>query len=117
MRSVTEKMHRRNVNYLTDLSVQITTNTSENVHRVIHSIKLLQHAYTGYYVMRKGGSDMDSFQLSMIQKAIHRTYDELGKEVDSQGVIVDEIQKAQEEYLSALSHETAIDKRYLKSLI
>ncbi|MFB5580164.1 DUF3921 domain-containing protein [Bacillus albus] len=60
---------------------------------------------------------MDSFQLLMIQKAIHRTYDELGKEVDSQGVIVDEIQKAQEEYLSALSHETAIDKRYLKSLI
>ena len=34
-----------------------------------------------------------------------------------QGAIVDEIQKAQEEYLSALSHETAIDKRYLKSLI
>ncbi|MDA2594254.1 DUF3921 family protein [Bacillus cereus group sp. Bc061] len=60
---------------------------------------------------------MDSFQLSMIQKAIHRTYDKLGKEVDSQGAIVDEIQKAQEEYLSALSHETAIDKRYLKSLI
>ncbi|MFJ1133033.1 DUF3921 family protein, partial [Bacillus thuringiensis] len=28
---------------------------------------------------------MDNFQLSMIQKAIHRTYDELGKEVDSQG--------------------------------
>ena len=50
-------------------------------------------------------------------KAIHRTYDELGKEVDSQDAIVDEIQKAQEEYLSALSHETAIDKRYLKSLI
>ena len=67
--------------------------------------------------MRKGGTDMDSFQLSMIQKAIHRTCDELGKEVDSQGAIVDEIQKAQEEYLSALSHETAIDKRYLKSLI
>lgn len=67
--------------------------------------------------MRKGGTNMDSFQLLMIQKAIHRTYDELGKEVDSQGVIVDEIQKAQEEYLSALSHETAIDKRYLKSLI
>lgn len=43
--------------------------------------------------MRKGGTDMDSFQLSMIQKAIHRTYDELGKEVDSQGAIVDEIQK------------------------
>ncbi len=37
--------------------------------------------------------------------------------MDSQGAIVDEIQKAQEEYLSALSHETAIDKRYLKSLI
>ncbi|EEM90475.1 TPA: DUF3921 family protein [Bacillus anthracis] len=53
----------------------------------------------------------------MIQKAIHRTYDEIGKELDSQGAIVDEIQKAQEEYLSALSHETAIDKRYLKSLI
>ena len=58
---------------------QITTNISENVHRVIHSIKLLQRAYTGYYVMRKGGSHMDNFQLSMIQKAIHRTYDELGK--------------------------------------
>lgn len=67
--------------------------------------------------MRKGGTGMDSFQLSMIQKAIHRTYDELGKEVDSQGAMVDEIQKAQEEYLSALSHETAIDKRYLRSLI
>ena len=53
-----EKMHRRNVNCLTDLSVQITISTSENVHRVIHSIKLLQRAYTGYYVMRKGGSDM-----------------------------------------------------------
>ena len=39
------------------------------------------------------------------------------EKVDSQGAIVDEIQKAQEEYLSALSHETAIDKRYLKSLI
>ena len=38
------------------------------------------------------------------------------EKVDSQGAIVDEIQKAQEEYLSALSHETAIDKRYLKSL-
>ena len=63
-----EKMHRRNVNCLTDLSVQITISTSENVHRVIHSIKLLQRAYTGYYVMRKGGSDMDNFQLSMIQK-------------------------------------------------
>ena len=87
-----EKMHRRSVNYLTDLSVQITTNTSENVHLVIHSIKLLQRAYTGYYVMRKGGT-MDSFQLSMIQKAIHRTYDEIGKELDSQGAIVDEIQK------------------------
>ena len=99
MRSATEKMHRRNVNCLTDLSVQITTSTSENVHLVIHSIKLLQRAYTGYYVMRKGGTDMDSFQLSMIQKAIHRTYDEPGK-VDSQGAIVDEIQKAQEEYLS-----------------
>ena len=37
--------------------------------------------------------------------------------MDSQDAIVDEIQKAQEEYLSALSHETAIDKRYLKSLI
>ena len=36
---------------------------------------------------------MDSFQLSMIQKAIHRTYDEIGKELDSQGAIVDEIQK------------------------
>ena len=36
--------------------------------------------------------------------------------MDSQDAIVDEIQKAQEEYLSALSHETAIDKRYLKSL-
>ena len=56
-----EKMHRRNVNCLTDLSVQITISTSENVHRVIHSIKLLQRAYTGYYVMRKGGSDMDNF--------------------------------------------------------
>ncbi len=44
--------------------------------------------------MRKGGTDMDSFQLSMIQKAIHRTYDELGKEVDNQGAIVDEIQKS-----------------------
>ena len=43
--------------------------------------------------MRKGGTNMDSFQLSMIQKAIHRTYDEIGKELDSQGAIVDEIQK------------------------
>ncbi|MEN1935357.1 DUF3921 family protein [Paenibacillus sp. 102] len=60
---------------------------------------------------------MDGFQFSMIQKAIHRTYDELGKEIDFQGVAADEIQKAQEEYLSALSHETLIDKRYLKSLI
>ncbi|MBY0595412.1 DUF3921 family protein [Bacillus bingmayongensis] len=60
---------------------------------------------------------MDGFQLSMIQKAIHRTYDELGKQIDLQGVAIDEIQKAQEEYLSALSHETLIDKRYLKSLI
>ncbi|EMA6341920.1 DUF3921 family protein [Bacillus cytotoxicus] len=59
---------------------------------------------------------MDGFQLSMIQKAIHRTYDELGKELDFQSV-ADEIQKAQEEYLSALSYETLIDKRYLKSLI
>ncbi|PEE44028.1 DUF3921 domain-containing protein [Bacillus pseudomycoides] len=60
---------------------------------------------------------MDGFQLSMIQKAIHRTYDELGKEINLQGVAADEIQKAQEEYLSALSYETLIDKRYLKSLI
>ncbi|MBO1624497.1 DUF3921 domain-containing protein [Bacillus arachidis] len=60
---------------------------------------------------------MDGFQLSMIQKAIHRTYDELGKELDFQGAVADEIQRAQEEYLSALSHETLIDKRYLKSLI
>ena len=112
-----EKMHRKSVNYLTDLSVQTITNTSENAHLVIHSIKPPSRAYTGYYVMRKGGSNMDSFQLSMIQKAIHRTYDELGKEMDLQGAIVDEIQKAQEEYLSAFSHETAIDKRYLKSLI
>ena len=102
MKDVMVNLHRRNVNCLTALFVRITINTSENVHRVIHSIKLLQRAYTGYYVMRKGGSDMDSFQLSMIQKAIHRTYDELGKEVDSQGAIVDGIQKAQEEYLSAL---------------
>lgn len=60
---------------------------------------------------------MDGFQLSMIQKAIHRTYDELGKELDFQGAVADEIQRAQEEYLSALSHETLIDKCYLKSLI
>ncbi len=36
---------------------------------------------------------MDGFQLSMIQKAIHRTYDELGKELDFQSVATDEIQK------------------------
>ncbi|MDM5154183.1 DUF3921 family protein [Bacillus sp. DX1.1] len=58
---------------------------------------------------------MDGFQFSMIQKAIHRTYDELGEEL--QGTAIDEIQRAREEYLSALSHETLIEKRYLKSLI
>ncbi|EEL51340.1 MULTISPECIES: DUF3921 family protein [Bacillus cereus group] len=60
---------------------------------------------------------MDGFQMSMIQKAIHHTYDELGKEIDLHGVAADGIYRAQEEYLSALSHETLIDKRYLKSLI
>ena len=60
---------------------------------------------------------MDGFQMSMIQKAIHHTYDELGKEIDLQGAAADGIHRAQEEYLSALSHETLIDKRYLKSLI
>ncbi|MGF9966640.1 DUF3921 domain-containing protein [Bacillus pseudomycoides] len=60
---------------------------------------------------------MDGLQFSMIQKAIHRTYDELEKEVNLHGVADYELQQAREEYLLALSHETLIDKRYLKSLI
>ena len=57
---------------------------------------------------------MDNFQLSMIQKLF--TVRMMSSEkVDSQGAIVDEIQKHKKN-LSALSHETAIDKRYLKSL-
>lgn len=60
---------------------------------------------------------MDGFQLSMIQKAIHHTYEALGQESDIYGLAVDEIQRAQEEYLSALSHEMLVEKCYLKSLI
>ncbi|ENQ3108276.1 Protein of unknown function [Bacillus sp. 491mf] len=60
---------------------------------------------------------MDGLQFSIIQKAIHRTYDELEKEVNLHGVADYELERAREEYLSALSHETLIDKRYLKSLI
>ncbi|MDP7978395.1 DUF3921 family protein [Bacillus sp. WLY-B-L8] len=60
---------------------------------------------------------MDGLQFSIIQKAIHRTYDELEKEVNLHGVANYELTRAREEYLSALSHETLIDKQYLKSLI
>lgn len=60
---------------------------------------------------------MDGLQFSIIQKAIHRTHDELEKEVNLHGVADHEFQRAREEFLSALSHETLIDKRYLKSLI
>ncbi|MEI4830530.1 DUF3921 family protein [Bacillus sp. FJAT-53711] len=60
---------------------------------------------------------MDGLQFSMIQRAIHRTHDELEKEVNLHGVADHELQRAREEYLSALSHETLIDKQYLKSLI
>ncbi|CAM4101200.1 hypothetical protein BAMA_14280 [Bacillus manliponensis] len=60
---------------------------------------------------------MDGSQFAMIQKAIHRTSDELEKEMINQGIAAEGIERAQDEYLSALSYDTLIDKRYLQSLI
>lgn len=60
---------------------------------------------------------MDGSQFAMIQKAILRTSDELEREMLSQGIAAEEIQRAQDEYLSALSYDMLIDKRYLQSLI
>lgn len=54
-------------------------------------------------------------EFDIIQKAIYHTYHVL--ETENAVTAVEEIRDAEEQYLSALSHKTLIDKQYLKTMI